>query len=143
MPLAAAVAARRSGRLAPRLLPAGEEENNRSSSPGNDALGQSRRVATAKRPLDFVAGSADKGPTGSLTSARSLSNDGDVGKKCGLLNQRPTLVRLTANGSQGCNKHGGEEFESKRAPVRGLLASTETISSVPRIILICNRPHGR
>jgi hypothetical protein len=61
----------------------------------------------------------------------SLINDSDVGMKCGLLNQRPTLVRLTANGRRGCNKHGGEEFESKRVPVRGVLASAETTSSVP------------
>ena len=61
----------------------------------------------------------------------------------GMFNHGPTLVRLTENGIRGCNKRGGDEFESKRIPVRDVLASAETTSSVPPDYLTYNRPEGR
>ena len=52
-------------------------------------------------------------------------------------------LRLTGKRIRGCNERGGEGFESKRLPVRGVFASVETTSSVPPDFLICDRPGGR
>ena len=53
------------------------------------------------------------------------------------------LLRLTGKRIRGCNERGGEEFDPKRVPVRGVLASVETTSSAPPDFLICDRPAGR